>query len=469
MGTFYWHDYETWGANPAVDRPCQFAGVRTDEDFNILGEPQVLYCQPPEDIWPQPQACIITGITPQHARQYGVSEYDFIRQIHAELARPNTCSVGYNSLRFDDEVTRYTLYRNFHDPYEREWRNGNSRWDIIDMVRLVYALRPQGIEWPMIDGYPSFKLENLSVANDLAHANAHDAYSDVEATIALAKLIKTTHPAVYDYVYRHKSKHDLMAFIDLIQRKPLFHISSKFPASRGCAGFIAPIAMHPRNKNAVIVFDLSADPSVLDTLSVEDIRGRIFVKSQDLPEGIERLPLKLIHLNKCPILATTKICDDMAARRLGIDKSQCDRHWKKLCQLDIEQKIQRVFSDEHFAPKSDPEQKLYDGFISGTDKSLMKNFRRACEKSQADAPFIFTDVRLQQMVLRFKARNYPELLSAQESELWSSFKAERLKNGGDGALSHVEFLDQISRLKTEFCDDANKMKTLNDLEAYSRE
>ena len=188
--TFYWHDYETFGVDPSRDRPVQFAGVRTDFDLNVIGEPLVIFARPANDFLPQPQACLVTGITPQLALAQGVSESEFINQIHQELARPGTCGVGYNSLRFDDEITRYTLYRNFHDAYGREWQNGNSRWDIIDMVRATYALRPEGVEWPLgEDGLPSFKLEDLTAANGIGHEAANDALSDVHATIAVARLI----------------------------------------------------------------------------------------------------------------------------------------------------------------------------------------------------------------------------------------------------------------------------------------
>jgi exodeoxyribonuclease-1 len=161
--SFYWHDYETFGADPSRDRPVQFAGLRTDAELNVVGESLVIYSRPADDYLPHPQACLVTGISPQLALQQGVPEAEFIRQIHEELALPGTCGVGYNSLRFDDEVTRYTLYRNFYDPYAREWQNGNSRWDIIDMVRATCALRPEGIEWPLReDGLPSFRLEDLT-------------------------------------------------------------------------------------------------------------------------------------------------------------------------------------------------------------------------------------------------------------------------------------------------------------------
>ncbi len=252
MGTFYWHDYETWGTDPSVDRPAQFAGVRTDEDLNIIGEPLRLFCRPAPDILPQPEACLITGIAPQKALNEGVPEAEFIARIYREFTEPGTCSVGYNSLRFDDEVTRYTLYRNFYDPYEREWANGNSRWDIIDMVRLCYALRPNGIEWPVVDGKVSFRLELLTAANGIRHEAAHDAYSDVEATIALARLVKARQPALYDYVLQHKHKNKLAGLIDLLNRKPLLHISSRFSADTGCAALVMPLAMLPSIKGAVV-------------------------------------------------------------------------------------------------------------------------------------------------------------------------------------------------------------------------
>jgi len=206
--TLYWHDYETFGADPSRDRPVQFAGLRTDLDLNRIGEPLVLYARPANDFLPQPQACLVTGISPQLALERGVPECEFIERILQELARPGTCGAGYNSLRFDDEVTRYTLYRNFHDPYAREWQHGNSRWDIIDLVRTACALRPEGIEWPLReDGLPSFRLEDLTGANGISHGAAHDALADVEATIALARLVRQRQPCITNLRLRTELKY----------------------------------------------------------------------------------------------------------------------------------------------------------------------------------------------------------------------------------------------------------------------
>mgnify|MGYP001183752852 CR=1 FL=1 len=467
MGTFYWHDYETWGTDPSVDRPVQFAGVRTDEDLNIISEPLRLYCRPAPDILPHPEACLVTGIAPQKALDEGATEAEFIARIHAELAQPGTCGVGYNSIRFDDEVTRYTLYRNFYDPYEREWANGNSRWDIIDMVRLCYALRPEGIEWPVVDGRVSFRLELLTAANGIGHQHAHDAYSDVEATIQLARLIRSRQPALYDYVLQYKGKNKVAELIDLVNRKPLLHISSKFSSENGCAGLVMPLAMHPTNKNAVIVFNLSADPSDLINLDADSIAERVFTSQDDLPEGQERIPLKCIHLNKCPILATPKLLNDDVARRLKIDKEKCENHWRQLLGVDLKQKVQQVMSTE-FAPRRDPERQLYEGFISDQDKPVMAQVRAADARILATQNFVFRDKRLQEMLWRYKARNYPSSLSEIERHQWLEFCRERLQNGDEGILSISQLQEKIRQIDETRELNKDQKIVLQQLFRYSR-
>ncbi|WP_096084654.1 exodeoxyribonuclease I [Agaribacterium haliotis] len=467
MTTLYWHDYESWGANPSVDRPAQFAGVRTDEELNIISEPLVLYCKPAEDVLPHAEACLVTGISPQLAQQKGLPEYRFMREIHRELATPGTVGVGYNSLRFDDEMTRYSLYRNFYEPYEREWRYGNGRWDIIDMMRLVYALRPEGIHWPEVDGKPSFRLELLTAANGISHGAAHDAYSDVEASIQLARKVRQLKPELYNYVYAQRTKKSAAKMIDVRSRKPLLHISSKFPASRGCAGLIVPLAAHPQNNNAVICFELSVDPAALENLNAEQIRQRVFSAQSELPEGQERLPLKLVHLNKCPILLPTRMLDEKAAARLGIDRQRCEKHWQKLLGMELEFKLREVFSEQNFAKRDDAEQQLYDGFIGDADKHTMKLLREAGADAWVEAPWHFADQRLNDILPRYKARNFPELLSEAERNLWQQFVAQRLRDGEPGIQSCAQLKQRIHALRAERELDDRAVSVLGELEAWA--
>ncbi len=468
MGTLYWHDYETWGEVPSQDKPSQFAGIRTDEDLNIIGQPLMLYCRPSRDILPKPEACLITGVTPQQAAAEGVSEPQFMAAVHAELSQPGTCGVGYNTLRFDDEVTRYGLYRNFYDPYEREWKNGNSRWDIIDVVRLTYALRPEGINWPRHDdGKPSFKLEHLTEANGIGHEAAHDALSDVYATIAMAKLIRQHQPKLYDYAYKLRSKREVQSMLDIVGGKPLLHISSMFPAERGCAALVMPLCQHPTNSNGVVVYDLSVDPRPLLELSVEEVSERLFTRREDLPEGVERIPLKVVHINKCPMLVTTKMLDEPTAERLQINLDQCRRHWQQLRRGDLGGKLSQLYSQQQFADKTDAEQMLYSGFIKPQDKPLMQQVREASPEALANTPLQFQDARLNELLFRYRARHYPQTLSDEEQGRWEDFCFRRLTDPEAGAsITLEEYFERLAALRSDETLSDRQRQILDQLEAY---
>ena len=409
--TFYWHDYETFGVDPSKDRPSQFAGLRTDEDLNPLGEPLVIYCQPAKDILPSPQACLITGITPQLAMQDGLPEPEFIDAIHRQLSLPGTCGVGYNSIRFDDEVSRYCLYRNFYDPYQREWKNGNSRWDILDMLRLTRALRPEGIEWTDHEpGRPSFKLEHLTAANGIAHEAAHDALSDVTATIAMAKLVKQKHPRLFDYVVNHRSKKRVAEMLNLAHRNPFFHISGILSSANMYGAIMMPLAMHPTNSNGIICVDLSADPEPLLTLNADDITRRVFTAADQLSAGEQRIPLKVVHINKAPVVTTHKLIDTAAAKRLNINVEQCEEHWRRLNQIDLRDKLHAVFAERTFAKKPEAEQQLYDGFLPNNDRYLLDEVRNTTSEGFKKQQFHFSDERYNQLLFSYRARYFLSLI-----------------------------------------------------------
>ncbi|MFM5353809.1 exodeoxyribonuclease I [Aeromonas dhakensis] len=418
--TFYFHDYETFGISPAKDRPAQFAGIRTDADFNLIGEPLVIYCKPPADYLPEPEACLITGITPQKAMKDGLCEADFIRQIHEQFATPGTCVLGYNSIRFDDEVTRYTLYRNFYDPYAYAWQNGNSRWDILDMLRACYALRPEGIEWAFDEeGKPSFKLEKLTVANGVAHANAHDALSDVLATIEMARLVKKAQPKLFDYLFDLRNKNKVKALIDVVTMKPLVHVSGMFSPWQGCASWVSPLAWHPSNQNAVIMVDLTRDPTPLIELTSEEIRERLYTKKEELGD-LAGIPVKLVHINKCPVLAPAATLTPERADQLGIDRAQCRKSLDLLrAHPEVREKLVEVFNQE-FASNNDgdPDTQLYAGFFGHGDKSTMDLVRATPADLLGEREFAFTDARLPEMLFRYRARNWPHTLSEPEQKRW---------------------------------------------------
>lgn len=451
--TFYWHDYETWGTTPGQDNPAQFAGLRTDAELNVTGKPLMIYCRPSDDVLPHPEACLITGITPQKALAEGVGEAEFFQLIHEQLARPGTCGVGYNSIRFDDEVTRYGLYRNFHDPYAREWKNGNSRWDIIDMVRVTHALRPEGIEWPRHeDGTASFRLEQLTTANGIAHQGAHDALSDVYATIELARLIRGQQPRLFDYLLQMRDKRKLGEMLNLREMRPLLHVSSMYPASRGCIAMVAPLARHPTNSNGVIVYDLAQDPEPLLQLSTEEIGRRLFTPRDQLPAGEERIPLKTVHLNKSPVLVPMSTLTDEAAQRWGIDPALGARHLERLRSAKgLAQKIEEVHGLRRYDPVTDPDYSLYSGgFFSDADRRRMEQVRQTGPRELGKLSLLFDDPRLPEMLFRYRARNWPSTLTADERERWDEFRRDRLSNPDAGAgITLKEFRQQLARMMVD--------------------
>lgn len=443
--TFYVHDYETFGSHPGRDRPAQFAGIRTDADFNLLGEPLVSYCQQAPDYLPQPEACLITGITPQHANQKGVPEAEFIRRIHEEFATPNTCILGYNNIRFDDEVTRYTLYRNLYDPYAYSWQNGNSRWDLLDPIRACFALRPEGIEWVFDnEGKPSFKLERLTQANGIGHDHAHDALSDVLATIGLAKLLKTAQPKLFDYLLQLRSKHKVKALIDVIAMKPLVHVSGMFSPWQGCVSWVAPVAWHPGNANAVIVVDLSQDISPLVDLTADEIRTRLYTKRDELGDDLP-IGIKLVHINKCPVLAPAATLTEQRADELGISRSRCRESLNRLRQHpEIREKLTALFAEAgEFNRPQDVDLQLYDGFMGDGDKATLELIRACPPEQLASRDFRFTDPRLPELLFRYRARNFPQTLTPAELQRWRQHCSDALQQQADPFVLQLELLFEL--------------------------
>lgn len=459
--TFLWHDYETFGINPRRDRPAQFAGIRTDAELNEIGEPLMLYCKPASDYLPDPESCLLTGITPQLCLERGVAEHEFAARIEAVLAEPGTIGVGYNTIRFDDEVTRHLFWRNLMDPYAREWQNDCGRWDLLDVVRMAYALRPEGITWPRKPDErfpddpkatrPSFKLEDLARANGLMHDAAHDALSDVRATIALARLIRQAQPKLFDFALSLHKKDRVAAELGLPTSpqtaQPFLHISGMFPPERGCLGVMWPLATHPSNKNELLAWDLSQDPSELPMLDVATLRQRLFSKSADLPEGVQRLPVKSVHLNKSPMVVRklATLTPEMAAQ-WGVDIPAALRNAEKAAGLPD---MSAIWPEVFHRPREgtpDVDEDLYGGFINNTDRRRLNQLRALSPAELAHSRTGFDDDRLEELLFRYRARNFPETLSPEDAERWEAHRVAWLLEGEGGARNVDALFARIDTL-----------------------
>ncbi|MBT6949792.1 MAG: exodeoxyribonuclease I [Gammaproteobacteria bacterium] len=461
--TLYWYDLETTGIDSILDRPLQFAGVRTDLDLNEIKPPQNFLGRPGTDVLPQPEALLVTGISLVEIQEKGISERAFTEKVLEQFNQPQSCVVGFNSLRFDDEFTRQMLYRNFHDPYAREWRNGNSRWDVIDLFRAAYALRPEGFNWPKKDnGSPSFKLEDMARANGLAHIDAHDALADVRATIEITRRLRAAQPKLYDFMFRLRGKKAVLQQLYPLGKNPIVHISSMYPASRGCTALVMPICQHPGNNNGIICFDLSQAPEALISASAAELARLVFTPNDQLEENEQRIALKTIHINRCPFVAPLATLNDERAGRLGIDRSQSESRAIQLMGVaGLVEKIQEVYGGHHYADSEDPDFQLYQGgFFSDADRNTMSELLAVPPEQLGSFEGRFQDDRLDEMLFRFRGRNHPELFNEAELIQWRAFCAEKWSGGQ--AIDELEL--RVNKLEQGLEDAAKTV--LAELRAY---
>lgn len=465
--SFYWYDLETSGTSPATDRIVQFAGQRTDADLNPVGPPFATDIKLPPDIVPFPESCLVTRITPQRTLAEGIDEWEAMTELQRVFAVGETCVAGYNNLRFDDEFLRHALYRNLFDPYAREWRDGNSRWDLIDVARATGALRPEGLEWPSTGGVPTFALQALAEANGLEHGTPHDAMSDVRATIALARLLRERQPRLFAYGLTLRSKHAPRRLLVPFGKELCVHVSRRIPNARYCTAPVVSVAQHPTMDNGIIVADLGCDVAPLVERSAEELRETLFAEDVE-----ERPPLKQVRLNRCPFVAPINVLRPEDARRLDIDPALVEaRRDALLATPGFHEKIARVYlrdDDTGTDAARDVEERLYDGFTPDPD-------RNACDKLQrelrADAPWPrvrFTDARLTELATRLKARLRPADLSRDERADWNRFVAARLTSEHPRRLTVAAYRREVAE-RLDAVTDADERKILLALEAYGVE
>ncbi len=465
--SFYWYDFETFGIRPRTDRPAQFAGMRTDMNLDpapAAGEEsgEVFYAKPSEDYLPSPESCLLTGIVPQLCEERGMPQSEFAGRIFERLNVPGTISIGYNTLGFDDEVCRFLFWRNFLDPYAHGWKDGCSRWDLFPLVCAVWALRGDGIRWPKWEEldperFPQaavrkgvcMKLECLTEANGITHGQAHDALSDVEATIGLARLIREKEPKLWDWALANRSKEQVRA---ALEKGPVVWVSPKIGVARGCTMLGG---MLYANGNDVLMWDLREDPSVLRTLSREEIIERITTPQSKLPEGVTRLPVRKMKINASPFVcgALGVLSADRAAR-YGIDRAAAVERYQAL--LEVRPLVEGILAEcmEHGGGLEpvDVDAALYDGgFTSAGDKKRFTEIRRATpEQLAASAPrIVFDDERFTEMLFRFRARSWPETLTADEQDAWRRHCAARLLEGAAGSLTVDRYFEEIDELQAE--------------------
>lgn len=428
--TFFFYDLETSGLNAREDRIMQFAGRRTSMDLTPIGEPYNMLVALSDDTLPNPDALMVTGITPQKTVDEGYSEVQFARILNDEIFTPDTIVVGFNNVRFDDEFIRHLLWRNFYDPYEWCWKDGRSRWDMLDVVRMTRALRPEGISWPLDDaGEPTNRLELITRENDIAHKNAHDAMSDVDALIDVTKLIRDKQPQLFEYLLKMRDKKEVVKLVNVDDKKPFVYSSGRYDKEFAKTTAAFPLSAG-RNGN-VVVYDLRYDPTLFIDLSESELAHKVYASWQERQaEDFVKLPAKELQPNRCPAVAPLGVLAHGGGwAKISLDAETIAKHQKiLLAHPEFAEKLRTIFENKpEFTRSPDPEAQLYDGFLNDRDRLRAEAVRNASERELADFHPNFADERLPGLLLHYKARNFPKTLSSDERAMWQTWRAAHVQ------------------------------------------
>lgn len=461
--TFFFYDLETSGLNPRSDRIMQFAGQRTTLELEPIGEPYNILVKLNDDTLPSPDALMVTGITPQQTQADGLTEAEFAKLLIDEVFTEDTISVGFNSIRFDDEFIRALFWRTFTDPYEWSWRDGRGRWDMLDVVRMTRALRPDGIEWPVVDGKEVNRLELITKQNGIDHFKAHDALSDVEALIAVTKLIKDKQPQLYAHLFAVKDKKKVVQLVNLEDKKPFVYVSGRYDAAFHKATVAFPLTTG-RNGN-IVVYDLRYDPTPLLNLSTKELAKSMFASWEERQkDDFVKLPVKELQPNRAPAVAPVGVLErEDGWNRISLSLETIEKHRDILLSSPaFAENVRSLFEGRPgFAKEPDPEAQLYDGFVPDIDKLRVDKVRNADADTLADMHPDFTDERLNELLLHYKARNYPQSLAEDEAEKWEAWRTARIKR------QLPEFVARLQQLATIHASDDSKGYILQEIQLWA--
>lgn len=466
--SFYFYDLETTGINSRSGRIMQFAGQRTDLALNPLGEPDNILIKLADDVLPEPDAVLITGITPQATRADGITEAEFLKYFNEHICSPGTIFAGYNNIRFDDEFMRHTLYRNFYDAYEWCWQDNRGRWDLLDVIRMTRALRPDGINWPFApDGKPSNRLEHMTKLNGLEHEHAHDALSDVYATIALAGLLKSKQTKLFEYLLQMRDKRKVQELV--LRDKPFVYTSGSYPSAYEKTTIAINLGENPK-KQGVFVYDLRRNPEFLKAMSAEQIAAAWQERVED---ETTRFPVKTLQFNRCPAVAPLGVLNDATKERLHLDMVAIEEHRTLLAdQPDLHEKLiraQEIMTKNRqtsmMANEQDVDGQLYDGFFDHQDKNAMRVVRAADKTEIGSLHIEFKDDRLNKLFPLYKARNFPQSLSDEERVNWEKYRYHKLMSGGTSSKISRYFM-RLSELANRPNLTANDQYILEELQLY---
>ena len=445
MHTYLFYDIETTGLNKSFDQVVQFAAIRTDKDLNFL-ESYEYKVKLNKDVIPSPYALITHRIGISDLDD-GLTEYEAIKKIHKLLNEPNTISLGYNTLGFDDEFLRFSFYRNLLTPYTHQFANNCKRMDIFPIAVMFHLFKNEIIKWPKLEGKTSLKLEQLNFANKLASGQAHDAMVDVKATLALAKLF-FQEKNMWDYLADFFNKHvDLKRVADLKDQMALV-LDGFFGADNfyQCPAIL--LGNHLHYKNQLLWLRLDTEDLTKTTIDNVKETTRVINKKPGEPSFI--LPMK--------------------DRFVKLSKERLELAQKNLKWLHDNPKKYDIIANHYKEYKhptyenTDIDASLYlNGFMSQTEQRFCDNFHKSTIEEKIKMTKDLNSSNIKTISERVLARNFNQSFDNFNNLIKQS---EVIDFQGRVKLTKEKALEQITEIKDSLKLDARQNELLDELKAY---
>jgi exodeoxyribonuclease-1 len=457
MQTFLFYDIETTGLNKSFDQVLHFAAIRTDRALKELERYEIKMKLNP-DVIPSPAAMITHHMSLQEIAN-GIDEFAGIKKIHALLNQPDTISLGYNSLRFDDEFLRFSFYRNLLPPYTHQYANQCGRMDLYPMTVMYFLFKNSVLKWPMIAGKPSLKLAALSTENQLAEGRAHHAMVDVEATLALARLF-FKESEMWNYLAGYFNKESEHARLQDLKNTTALMIDGSIGAEKYYQCPVLFLGMHQHYKNQMLWLRLDNEELCkITSETIPDVR----VIHKKLAEPGFILPFK------------ERFLSHLTAERKAL--ADANKKWLEQHPTIFSELI-AYHTDYQYPlyPTTDVSAGLYiNGFWNSAETNFCRAFHTADQKQKAKLTEQMQNPQLQMLSLRILGRHYPDALTTHQAEQFAHYMKKI--NPSDDNETLIDYqgkkrltpriaLNEMVELRKDIALTPVQLKLLDELESY---
>ena len=463
---YAFYDFETTGRSGTWDQIIQVGAVLVNSEFQELDRFEAK-CSLRPGLVPEPGALLVNKTTPDMLRKTNLSHYGLVEQMLQTFKKwTPALFIGYNSIGFDEEFLRKTLFKTLNDPYLTQF-DGNKRGDILGLIRTAHLYYPDCIKTPTSDkGNAVFKLDQLAPMNGIEHGNAHDAIGDVLATIGIAKIIADKAPAVWKSSLMTTSKVEVNT---IVQNEKLFCFNEYF-YGKARPYVVTFLCFHPKY-NWPQCFDLKEDPQTYFTMNMEDLKLAM-KKSPKIIRSVKN--------NKHPVIMNPKFGENFDGyKQLGMKKLM-ERAEMLHGTEEFKKKVSRILEEE--AQEKDDldsqldiqaEESIYSGgFASDQDKSTMKEFHQAEWKDKLIVADKFKDSRFNYFAKRLIYEENPQILPQDMyNEIHRAIAKQILSTNDEKWNTIPKAYSELDTLRVKYEEekDEERLAMMNDLNIFLEE